>query len=941
MTDPAVQQALARLAELSPNHGARDELLVPLLSASPFLGRFLLAHPETLASLVELPPSRDKDAWLVFLAARAPRTEPEARFAERLRVARHEAFVAIGVRELVTGDPIATGVSLSAFAAAVLEHALAYAEHLMAERYGAPLLSDGARCGAVVLGMGELGGEELSFGSELDLVYAYAGDHGATDGARGLGAVIDLHTYHSRLFAKLTQLVCEPGDEGLVFRVDLDARPEGRTGPICNSAEALERYYESFGHDAERLAWIKARPVAGDLALGARVVASLEPFVFRRHLDYGFAEDVLAMKRRIDQSSARLGQKPGFNVKLGRGGLRELAFAVQTLQLAWGGRLPDLRERHMPTAIQRLALAGLVDQAEADGLLGAYRFLRRVEHVLQLEEDGQSRVLPVEAVGRRKVAALVLPGEGDPSARFETALDDHRKQVRAAFDGVFASAERERATSGTEGQLDVAIDPEADPEARDEALVALGFARAELARGRLDTLSRRPESPFHPKQAAGVHGDLGRKILQAIALTPDPDAALSHVDGLLRALRHRRAALDQLDEDPRRLTALANLFGTSHYLSRLLVRSPGLLDRLVFDGKEPIVRTRHDMARLLDQEIAQVAQSAGSEAAAELELVLTAARRFQTAEILRVGFFDLAGLIDEPGSQLSDLAEVIVCALVRAVRAELAGRMGRDVSQVPQLTAVALGDFGARALAYGAPLELAFVVPDDADPALALRMSRAVVTALSVSSVEGGLYRLDARQRPTGTQGPLSVAASRWREHHFGEAAAGVPARAEAWEHETVLHARALGDAPASIQALVGELRDHATDVLASDPAASGLAALDGLVRLGLVPDGDVQALSESRRFLRRLDNRLAIVQEVEAESHALLGADPATWSASDRDHMRRLALRMGYGDRSERAGAEAAIALYKDVLRHREVVADVGARLAQIRAARAAPHPG
>lgn len=941
MTDPAVQQALARLAELSPLHGAKDELLVPLLAASPFLGRFLLAHPETLTSLAELPPSRDKDAWLAFLASRAPRTEPEARFAERLRVARHEAFVAIGVRELVTGDPIATGVMLSAFAAAVLEHALAYAEHLMAERYGVPRTPEGTRCGAVVLGMGELGGEELSFGSELDLVYAYSGDQGATDGARGLGAVIDLHTYHSRLFAKLTQLVSEPGDEGLVFRVDLDARPEGRTGPLCNSAEALERYYESFGHDGERLAWIKARPVAGDLALGARIVSSLEPFVFRRHLDYGFAEDVLAMKRRIDQSSARLGQKPGFNVKLGRGGLRELAFAVQTLQLAWGGRLPDLRARHTPMAIQRLALAGLVDQAEADGLLGAYRFLRRVEHLLQLEEDGQSRVLPVEAAGRRKVATLVMPGDGDASARFEIALDDHRKRVRAAFDGVFASAERERAASAIEGQLDVALDLEAEPEGRDEALMALGFVRAELARSRLDALARRPESPFHPKQAAGAHGDLGRKILLAVAHTPDPDAALSHVDGLLRALRHRRAALDQLDEDPRRLTALANLFGTSHYLSRLLVRSPGLLDRLVFDGKEPIARTRHDMARLLDQEIVQVAQAAGGEAAADLELVLTAARRFQTAEILRIGFFDLAGLVEEPGGQLSDVAEVIVCALVRAVRRDLADKMGRDVAAVPPLSAVALGDFGARELTYGAPLELAFVVPDDADPALALRMSRAVVTALSVSSVEGVLYRLDARQRPTGTQGPLSVAASRWRDHHFGDPAAGVPARAEVWEHEIVLHARVIGDAPASIQALVTELREHAIEVLASDVTASPLSALEGLTKNGLVPGSDAQALSESRRFLRRLDNRLAIVQEVEAESHALLGADPATWSASDRDHMRRLALRMGYGDRSERAGAEAAIALYKDVQRHRKVVADVGARLAQIRAARVSTPPG
>ncbi len=933
------------------------QALACLTAASPYLSRFLHSHPDAQRELTDTTalPTRDLAAWREFLLLRVELSLAEPQFADRLRRARNEAFVGLALKELTTGDPVATGQSLSAFATAVLEHALAYARGLMSGRYGAPLLADGSPCGLVIIAMGKLGGNELNFGSDIDLVYAYASDSGRTDGARGLGAAIDLHTYHSRLFAKLTQLISDESDEGLVFRVDLDQRPEGRTGPLCNSAEALERYYESFGHDAERLAWVKARPVVGDLALGERILASLEPFVFRRHLDEAFAEDLRAMKRRIDQSSARLGQKPGFNVKLGRGGLREIEFFVQAMQLAWGGRLPDLRARDTLTALQRIALAGLIDQSEADALVSAYRFLRRIEHLLQLEADRQTHVLPADPIERRRIATLLAgceqePTHGDLLQPFEATLSAHRKHVRTAFEAVVAGADEgdgeargplasfEGEAPGLVGSPDalvaVALDADAEPAAREEALNALGFLRAELARNRIEALARRPDSPFHPKHTSASQGALSRlakKIIAAVAQTPDPDAALSHVDALLRALRHRHAALSQLDEDPRRLRALANLFGTSHFLSRLLVRSPGLLDRLVLDGKEPSVRSRHDMTRLFQQELAAARESTTS--AEGVEAFLVAARRFHTAEVLRIGFFDLAGLFEDPAEQLSDLAEVIVVALVQAVREELTGKLmgspsaaSRDAGrEPPELAVVALGAFGARELGYHSELELAFVVPDGADPALALRMSRAIVTALSVSTVEGSLYKLDARQRPTGTHGPLSVTAQRWREHHMSRACAD-------WEQETVLHARVLGSGErrftSELGAIVEELSEHAATVLAH----SAQPTVGALVEAGVVSPQDANALAESRRFLRRLDNRLAIVQELGAESQVLLAADPAAWGATDRDHMRRLALRMGYGDASGRVGGDAALALHKDVQRHRKVVADVVDRVAQFK---------
>ncbi|TNF24262.1 MAG: bifunctional [glutamate--ammonia ligase]-adenylyl-L-tyrosine phosphorylase/[glutamate--ammonia-ligase] adenylyltransferase, partial [Deltaproteobacteria bacterium] len=873
-----------------------------------------------------------------------------------LRIARHRALLQLTARELTSGDPLATGADLAAFAAAVLEVAVEAVTRWLRPSFGTPRTTTGEVCAPVVIGMGKLGGGELNYSSDIDVIFAYATDHGGTDGAAGLGRKVDLHTYFSRLFSQVAHLLSHQTDEGFVFRVDLDLRPEGRTGPICNSLEGLERYYESFGHAWERLAWIKARPVAGDLDLGHEIIGALTPFVFRKHLDYAFADEVGAMKARIDALGARLGRQDGFNVKLGRGGIREVEFAVQTLQLTWGGKLPELRAQDTKTALARLALAGLLESGEVDALLGAYRFLRRVEHALQLADDRQTHLLPGDPGSRRRVATLTGFNADDGGvAAFEQALAQQRRQVRAAFEAVVAGAAPEHATPGWSQAFAVALDVAAGDPAREDALRELGFLRPETSRRRLDALIRRPDSPFHPR-AVARGGGLAEKIVQAVATTADPDAAFGHMETLLRALRHRKVELDQLEQDPRRLRMLANLFGTSHYLSRLLVRSPGLLDRLVFDGSEPAVRTGPEMAAALARE---------PRVDGDWEEVLGAVRRFHQAETLRIGFFDLAGLIDTAsvGRQLSDLADVILTRVLAAAAETL-----DDPEAAGAIGVIAMGKLAGRELGYSSDLDLVFVHAPEADPVAVTRLARRCITGLVCATPEGTLYEIDTRLRPSGNQGPLCVTAERLLSYHRGDEAA-------VWEKQAVLRSRAvLGGAP--VEALVATLRREALGALAGrsedavaavdgmrqrllevarpfdlklgagglvdveflvqllqltlsgaavEQARAGHAAgspnaaeaLRGLAEVGRLDPERAAACGEAYAFVRQLENRLRLVEDRAGAVHALLAEEE---SGGSRGIDLRLARRMGYG---EGPGARAEDTLHADLLRHRRTLAD------------------
>ncbi len=956
---------LERLADVAPPEAAEaadPALLVAATEGSRFLRRFLVRHPDALDELTALPPVRDREAWIERLAPDVAAAADDPALMRVLRIHRHRAFLALSAREAITHDPLATGADLSAFASAALELTLRRWQQWLQPRFGLPRLSDGRVCPAVAMGMGKLGAGELNVSSDIDLIWVYASDDGETDGAAGLGRVVDLHTYFTRLFERVGRTLSTVTDEGFVFRVDLNLRPEGRSGPLCNSLDGLERYYEAFGHSWERLAWIKASPVAGDAELGERVLETLAPFVYRRHLDEAFLDEVSIMKQRIDARATRLGQGDGFDVKLGHGGIREIEFAVQALQLIWGGRLPELRARDTRTALTRLSLAGLLEAGEADRLLGAYRLLRRLEHSVQWLDDRQTHWLAGEPRAQALAAAATGHGVGAAAVQaFEARLADKRRRVREAFDAVLAG-EAGTSADATDQAVAVALDPETTREGRAAALGELGFRAPEASIDRIAALTRRPESPFHPRQMARG-GELARKLLAAVATTPDPDAALSHLESLVRVLRHRTGAFDQLAEDPRRLRTLMGLFGSSHYLSRLLVRFPGLLDRLVFDGSEPAVKSRRDLAAALAAEPGLAAPDA------DWEDLLNGVRRFHQAEVLRVGFFDLAGVIDTAsvGRQLSDLADVIVVRVLEAATGQLVERLGPGAEG---LGVVAMGKLAGRELGYGSDLDLIFLFDEArSDGPSMTRVAQRVITGLSCATPQGSLYDIDTRLRPSGNQGPLVVTWQRLVGYHAGEA--------QVWEKQAALRSRLVAGAPVlgetvetlrrqTLGSLGGERARAAAEIAgmrgrlerevaaedahhydlkaglgglndveflvqflqltltgpALEAARAGAAAgspntavaLGGLAEVGALDGEDARMAQEGYAWLRRLESRLRIVHDRPVGTLRR----PSGEGGPGDDELRRLALRMGYGDAP---GAGPVEDLFADYERYRTAI--------------------
>jgi glutamate-ammonia-ligase adenylyltransferase len=529
-------------------------------------------------------------------------------------------------------------------------------------------LAPGTSAGFCVLGMGKLGGGELNFSSDVDLVLVHADGE---DGERW-----------ARLAERLVKVLGEPTEEGLAFRVDLGLRPQGRGGPLVVSEEALERYYEAFGRTWERAALLKARPVAGDLALGARVLAALEPFVWRRRVDEEALEEIRSLKRRVQERALARGD----DVKLGPGGIREVEFFVQALQLLHGGRRPSLRQRSTLGALRHALLAGLLGLPDHDALAAAYVFLRRVEDRLQMAEDLRTHRLPEDEAGQERLArGLGFPGAGP----WRAELEAHRGRVAAIFADLLHVSGVRPAPPDPAPRVAPAI-PTRRRRGRAEALAQRGFADPGAALSALGRLERRPGSPFGRRGAAPP---LAVSLLGGCAASPDPDRALLHLGELFAPLRAPAALYELLERSPPTVRLLTTLFGTSDFLSKEFIRHPELLDSLVRSDAAAIRRSRAELAGLLAGRLAP-----GEPA----ERRLGALRRFKSEEVLRVGLNDVAGNLEVEAvlEELTALADVLVGASLDLAWEPLLGRWGRPRAS---FAVVGLGSLGG---SEGYPLRL-------------------------------------------------------------------------------------------------------------------------------------------------------------------------------------------------------------------------------------------
>ncbi|MGH7436875.1 MAG: bifunctional [glutamate--ammonia ligase]-adenylyl-L-tyrosine phosphorylase/[glutamate--ammonia-ligase] adenylyltransferase, partial [Polyangiaceae bacterium] len=577
----AVAASLQRAGETADE--ARVEIGALLACAYPALAPSILAHPEDLDACRSPGHPRDlRDYERLAAVACGDGSDPARvrrgvrRFAtrEKLRVAARELLAFPGQDVDVTARELALLAEVCCEVA--LHEALSWAE----ARFGFPTTSDGAPCGMVVVGAGKLGGRELNAGSDIDLILFYETDEGSVLPPAPRPAEDRVHTLHehfTRVAQRMVATIDEATEDGVAWRVDLRLRPEGARGPLTMSLAAAERYYETWGRTWERAALLRARPIAGDLAFGARLMEALSPFVWRRTVDPRVAVDVASM---LMQARAEAGAAGVTDLKIGRGGIREVEFFAQGLQLVWGGSVPGVRATNTLDALERLRGRGFVTAREQRELSDAYLLLRRVEHRVHFSTGLQTHAMP-----------------GDPDLLERMARSLGYGATRSMLDDLAATRERVHARFASLGPGPVAADDPAlqrilaSLEAHDEPVTAdlvprFGASAATDLPRHLLALARHPDSPLG---AATRDRDPGfaPRLLDALAGAADPEQAARLLAAFFERLVTPGTYVRAMAEEPRRLRALCSLTGASAFLGESLVAHPDLVDQVLYTRSAP------------------------------------------------------------------------------------------------------------------------------------------------------------------------------------------------------------------------------------------------------------------------------------------------------------------------------------------------------------------
>ena len=748
-----------------------------VLLASDFAFDSFVREPELLGAevLALMADPRNADARALNL----PTVIDEAMAMKALRHYRRVEALRLIWRDVNGLDSVEQTVAgASALAESCLAAALAYGESVLVRRHGIPRSDAGSAQRLVVLAMGKLGGGELNFSSDIDLILAYP-ENGQSDGERALAN----ETFFARLGQMLVKLLAEITADGYVFRVDLRLRPFGSAGRVALSFAAMEQYYQREGRDWERYAWIKARPVAGDIGAGKRLLDTLRPFVYRRYLDYTAFAGLREMKTLIDSEVAR--KDVAGNLKLGPGGIREIEFVVQLLQLIRGGREPSLRERGLLPALTACERLGALASTSAQRLREAYRFLRRIENRVQMLRDEQTHDVPEEELARARLAtALGFSGWN--------ALAVELARVRTSVSEEFASllAPPTAAKRVSVGAAAVYWKRLASGDAQASELTALGFANAEQLHAQLAALRASPAASALSAHAHGRFERLLPHLLDSAVATAAPDACIERLLRLLHSVMRRPAYLALLEEQPLARERLVALFADSALLAERVIAHPLLLDDLLTANADAAPPDRAMLSAEIERRVTQ-ADTADAEAAIEILQEEKHSAAFRIGLGFRNGLDAIA-----TARALSGAAEAVVAQTLALAERDLARTHGR----LGGLAVVGYGSLGGAELGFASDLDLVFVYDSalaqrESDGARPLegvrycaRLAQRVVHWLTTQTQAGKLYDVDVRLRPDGGKGLLVVGLDAFAEYQRE--------RAWIWETQALVRARPIaGDA--------------------------------------------------------------------------------------------------------------------------------------------------
>jgi glutamate-ammonia-ligase adenylyltransferase len=770
MTDPVDAYATRQLERLraavpTPWATHAEPILLALARASDFAIDTLVRQPTLVDALAAYAPAP------AIVLSRDARAEWPA-VLRRHRTAESTRLIWRDVAGI--DDVDATLAGSTYLAEQCLQTALEALEGEFAERFGTVRAADGSAQRLVVFGLGKLGGGELNFSSDVDLVYAYAQD-GESDGARALAA----EDYFARLGQQLAKLLDEATADGFSHRVDLRLRPFGNAGRVALPFAAMESYFQREGRDWERYAWQKARPVAGDAVAGLRFLETLRPFVYRRYLDYGALDGLREMKAAIAAEVAR--KELADDVKRGPGGIREIEFLVQALQLIRGGREPALRERRLLPALDALVQAGQVSATAGNALTDAYRFLRRLENRLQMLRDAQTHALPSNDLDRHRIARGL--GYDDWDA-LRTALDVHRLRVATEFEALLAPRGRSVAPS------ELATYWRALPDAGDAlALEEAGFRDIETLDGSLRDFARAPGVRTLSDATRARLDRVLPALLASAARASQPDAALRRVLPLLHTLLRRASYLALLDEQPPALARLVDVVSGSALLAERIAAHPLLLDELLDRRSADVAPDR----------AAFIAACAPTLREDDAEDALMALNEIRQALSFRVALatLDARQSAHDSARQLAWLADAVVDVVLALARREVERTHGKIDGA--RFAILGYGSLGGEELGFGSDLDLVFLydAPADAhsDGARPLdasrwfaRLAQKIVALLGTVTGAGRLYDIDVRLRPDGAKGLLVSSLASYGDYQRE--------RAWTWEHQALVRARGVaGDA--------------------------------------------------------------------------------------------------------------------------------------------------
>ena len=770
--------------------------------SSNYFSDILVRNPEYFYELIDaevMSDPKDRETMYHELSQAVRPFDLAEQKLNAIRGYKRKESLRLGLRDLLgDADLETTTRELTNLAEVTLQICYEIGTAELTEKMGTPCgeLPNGEKIPSTlaVIAMGKFGGYELNFSSDIDVMFVYSHD-----------GITDQGIENQEYFAKLSEFIINGMSQvtkaGYVFRVDVRLRPESRVGAIARSIDNYEAYYEGWGEIWERQALIKARPVAGDLKLGEQFIQTIRPFVYQRYLDEFFITeiklDIRQMKARIESRLREQGDDLTTHVKLGIGGIRDVEFTIQCLQLIHGGPTPALRNYNSLETIELLCQHGVLDQVDRDTLTDAYRFLRTVEHRIQMKSDLQRYSLPSkesELIQLAKRVGYQDSGIGSALEAFQADYARHTGAVRQIFEKVLAAPISDRETD-----IATLLTTNDLPVIRN-LLEPIGFTDVRETHRRLKLMADGPDGVRFSPHVRRLFVDLAPMLLRLLGESPDPDMAIRYIETFASRVGARSSHYALFNEQPSTLELLTKLCGTSRFLAELLTGQPESFDVLT----APAVMDHPKTASEIYMEALQ------ETAAGTANQVFEALRRYKNSEVLRIGMRNILGQANlwATTTELSDLAEGILQAMYACISIELQNEYGkplekagnqRDVSStdkktdadlpVARFAVIGMGKFGGRELNFSADLDLMLVYSAEGETTQGTpnadyfsRLGLELVNRLKGNTGGGEIYDLDLRLRPFGSGGGIALSLAGYQSYYEKDA--------ETWERQALIRAR-------------------------------------------------------------------------------------------------------------------------------------------------------